>query len=878
MPQRRFSLTDLFLFVAFCALVLAFVVPLVRQGVGYGNFVEEIAFSADGSTVAALFGDGKVRAWRASDQSLLASFDSGGGVTKGRIAISSDGRLAAVFTGYDPSRNRPGEIGIWDLSGARKIAAVAPLWHASLAFSPTDALLAVGNQDSSIDLYRCIEDGPPKLVRTLDGGDEAKSPGGGYPPIAFSADGKTLAAQYSTAVWFWNVETGERGNTFEIGQVLSDVHSALSSDGKYLASSGFDLDYAASELRYELHAWNVATSKKLVPPPQSQERSYAFDGSNSLAFLPDGRTLVSAGYTLRAWDLESRKDHALASDLNAQPTMLAAPRQGNRFAVADLQTITLWDATTLQPRESLWTSLAGGPSFMLLIAAVVLFTVWGVRRSKKLARQCATCGQAYYLANAKDTQTECPHCRFAALPDAVRAKKQAKDRRKGWFSLAFIGFSLLLLLLVGGIRPILLIAGSGIIVIPAIIGGLFAWLHLRARRLSRENKIVELIERHAGAPAEVLLSGPVMVWCGEGTTLGREVESQLVICADRIRTMTGQSLSAGPWLRCFVLGSREQFEQAAKSFGLVLGKGSHYDSCYFGSPMCVALLEEDADGRKTPEPLGSVRSALTFHLIESLDDSFRTTWLNRGLSYVVAHAGNSERFARLNRRVLADIAARRVLDAKAFFARLPRIVLRFKLPTERDFAAVANEAAREAQYHSFMEFLCGAGATHERRRAFQNFLADPRRRKRQEEAIVVHFGCSPERLLEEWRAWVEQVGVGEHAAPTEEYAALLASGPIATIENDEAAPIERIRAIRRLAREGFAVGAEELVGIVRRGPEELVPEAIWALEAISGRPLGGDVAAWEAWLDGLPAEAVGRHARLQPPANCVGSEPPIQPG
>ena len=855
MPQRRYSLFDLFLFVAFCSLVLAYVVPVARQMAGNAksaNIVQDLACSADGATVAALFGDGKIRVWSMSNQSLIATFDTRAIGVGGRLALSGDGIMAAATAGVNPSGNYVDGIEIWDAIKAQKLGGLphSSVWQ--LAFSPREPTLAVISANARLELFDCSGK-EPSIKSVLS--ENARGTGG----LSFARNGQVLISGSGRTIDIWDVDGGVKQKSLSMPRV--SIAFAASEDGTKLASTYLFATPGPGNTASRLELWEIAAATPLPALAGSQALlGDAYRGSQAITFLPGDRTLVFANGKLSAWDIDTGQMRTLPIDADDSARMVAAPRRGTYFAVADFQKVAIWDATSLAPVDALWTPPAGGPSLTLIAAAIVLFGILGVRRGKKLLRQCATCGQSYNLANAKDSQAECPNCRLAALPAEVRAQQQAQDRRKGWFSLALLGFSLLLISLLCGVRLALWIAGAGTLAILAIAAGLFAWAHLRGRRLAREKHIVELIESFAGTPAEVLRFGPAMVWCGEGTTLGREIEPELAVCGDRVRALAGRSVSAGPWLRCFVFGNREHFEQALKAFGFVLGKGSHFDSCYFGGPPRVALLEDNEQSRKLPEPLGSLRGLLAYHLIESLGVSSRTPWLNSGLSRVVAHTGNAQRLARLNRRVLADLAAERTLDAKAFFAHMPRIVFRLKFPAERDFAAVAKAAAQDAQIHSFMEFLCGAGSTSERRLAFQKFLADPRRCKRQEEALVASFGCSPEKLLDDWRGWVEQLGVGEHAAPPAEYAEVLASGPVATIKNEQSPLVERLRAIRRLGREGFVVGADALIDVLRRGPAELAAEATWALEAISGQPLGADVARWEAWRAGLPCEVIGAGA------------------
>lgn len=83
--------------------------------------------------------------------------------------------------------------------------------------------------------------------------------------------------------------------------------------------------------------------------------------------------------------------------------------------------------------------------------------------------------------------------------------------------------------------------------------------------------------------------------------------------------------------------------------------------------------------------------------------------------------------------------------------------------------------------------------------------------------------------------------------------AQLLAGPAATLQNPEASVVERSRAIRRLGSEGFFIGADALIEIVRTGSAELVAEAIWALEGISGFSYGNDVGAWSTWRETVAA-------------------------
>ena len=106
--------------------------------------------------------------------------------------------------------------------------------------------------------------------------------------MAFSPDGKTLAASVDGTVRLWDVATG-KGMPPPRG-LSGRSHVSFSPDGKTLASGSDDDTVRLAD---------VATGRQIGSPLTG----HTGDVSKSAVFSPDGKTLASGGYqgTVQLW-------------------------------------------------------------------------------------------------------------------------------------------------------------------------------------------------------------------------------------------------------------------------------------------------------------------------------------------------------------------------------------------------------------------------------------------------------------------------------------------------------------------------------------------------------------------------------------------------
>jgi WD40 repeat protein len=155
--------------------------------------------------------------------------------------------------------------------------------------------------------------------------------------LAYSPDGKTLAAGIYGGIMLWEVSVGkERGVLSLKGHCPACL--SFSRDGKYLAAAGMGGGYEGT-----LRVWELATGKnvhQLTGPDKVH--------LGLVAYSPAGKAVAAAGSDriVRLWDAATRKE---LGQLRTEPisAFLYLPG-GKALATGSADTsVLLWDVSRL---------------------------------------------------------------------------------------------------------------------------------------------------------------------------------------------------------------------------------------------------------------------------------------------------------------------------------------------------------------------------------------------------------------------------------------------------------------------------------------------------------------------------------------------------
>ena len=292
------------------------------------NPISALAFSRDKPILMSVDREGMLHTWNASTGAQLSTFTLSGHVGWGFALGFATGGTTLASVGWAPQDNT---VQFWDISRGKELTSVM-LPQSSVAnahaFSPDGEILASATDNMNIielwDLHTS------SLQATLRGHTWFVE------TLVFSPDSKLLASGGREGViYVWDTNTGERKKTLE-GHQISVNALAFSPNGRMLASAGYG----------DIRLWDVGTGT--LQATLVEQKDSGQSDAIALAFSPDGETLAStAGGKIYLWNFRT---HRLLSEIAGHgalvKTLAFSPDGEILFTGCTNGTIEMWDANT----------------------------------------------------------------------------------------------------------------------------------------------------------------------------------------------------------------------------------------------------------------------------------------------------------------------------------------------------------------------------------------------------------------------------------------------------------------------------------------------------------------------------------------------------
>jgi WD40 repeat protein len=318
------------------------------SGSGYGNIVNSVAFSPDGTTALSASADGTLKIWDLTTGQCLKTIEGhDSGINS--VAYNHDGRT--VLSGsWDNT------LKLWDISTGQCLKTL--LGHdygvISVAFSPDGKAALSGSADNTLKLWD-IATG--KCIKTFTGHTAYVT------SVAFSPDGKTvLSGSGDKTLKLWDIATGQCIEIFSGHS--SDVTSvAFSPDGKTALSGSDDKTHKI---------WDIATGQCIKT--LSGHSSYV----NSVAYSPDGIKALSGSYdnTLKLWDIAAGQClNTLFGHSNEIKSVAFNPHGKTCVSASADKTLKLWDISKyVTPTEIVKPVIDNKPPILAINSSSITFT------------------------------------------------------------------------------------------------------------------------------------------------------------------------------------------------------------------------------------------------------------------------------------------------------------------------------------------------------------------------------------------------------------------------------------------------------------------------------------------------------------------------
>jgi WD40 repeat protein len=300
--------------------------PRQRALMKLNNDVISMAFSPDGTRIAAASKDDTAKIWNAFTGRELARLNHDDEVVS--VAFGPDGTRIATASKDNTAR-------IWDTFTGKELAR---LNHddevVSVAFSPDGTRIATASKDNTARIWDTFTG---KELARLNHDDEVVS-------VAFSPNGKRIA----TANWYRTVSLWNSSSYEELAKLENDGSIeciAFSPDSTKIATANGDNTG---------RIWNASSGKELVMLQHdsivtSSNFIMVYEGSvNSIVFSPDGTKIATAGgdRSARIWDTSSGNELTRMMHDSGVLSISFSPDGSSVATASKDDTVRIWDAST----------------------------------------------------------------------------------------------------------------------------------------------------------------------------------------------------------------------------------------------------------------------------------------------------------------------------------------------------------------------------------------------------------------------------------------------------------------------------------------------------------------------------------------------------